>query len=309
MIFCYIIIVFFILLIKFEITMNTGFVSVTGGKIWYKILGADKKGIPMLVLHGGPGAPHDYLENLEILADERPIIFYDQLGCGNSDRPVDNSLWNVDRFVEEIVIIKKELNLNKFNLFGQSWGSMLAVKYYLDITNNGVNSLILSGPCLSAVKFTEDVRKMVNQLPEKEKNIIFESEEKGDFSSLEFQQAMEVFYAKHVCQIIPPPESFVRTMEKMGADVYNYMWGPSEFSVFGTIKDIDLTNQLEKISVPTILICGEFDEASPETTKMYSSKIKNSKCVVLNGASHMHNLEKPKEFIFNVRQFLQKVEK
>ncbi|MFA5301678.1 MAG: alpha/beta fold hydrolase [Bacteroidales bacterium] len=116
--------------------IQEGNVKVPGGNIWYKIVGAGKNGIPLLTVHGGPGAPHQYLNPLQALADQRPVIFYDQLGCGRSDRPTDPALWTVERFVEELHIL------------GQSWGSMLAVEYVLRKKPIGIRSLILSGPYL-----------------------------------------------------------------------------------------------------------------------------------------------------------------
>ncbi len=288
--------------------MREEYFNVTGGKIWCKIVGEDKLGTPLLILHGGPGAPHNYLENLEILSDFRPVIFYDQLGCGLSDRSNDTTLWNVERFVEEISIIREKLNLEQINILGQSWGSMLAVEYFLQNKNNGVNSLILSGPFLSAPMFAEDVRREVNELPEKIKNIIFNAEKTGNFTSNEYQEAMNVFYEKHVCRLIPWPKSFLDTFDKMGFDVYSFMWGPSEFSIFGILKDYDLSNRLGEIDIPVLLTCGEFDEITPLTLKFYAQKIKNSESIVFKEASHMHHLEKQEEYIKNIKKFLEKSE-
>jgi proline-specific peptidase len=101
-----------------------GFIEVTGGRVWYRSVG--EGGIPLLCLHGGPGFTHYYLEPLELLADQRQVIFYDQLGCGNSDRPEDVTLWTVERFVDELVTVRQTLGLNRLHLFGSSWGGMLA---------------------------------------------------------------------------------------------------------------------------------------------------------------------------------------
>jgi proline iminopeptidase len=122
-----------------NVTLREGYINVSGGKVWFKIEGAEKKGIPLLVLHGGPGAPHDYLEPLSKLSDERPVIFYDQLGCGNSDRSSDTSLWNVPRFVEELSIVISELHISKVHILGQSWGSLLVADYYITKKPSGVS--------------------------------------------------------------------------------------------------------------------------------------------------------------------------
>src|SRR5690348_230327 len=124
-----------------------GYIRVTGGLVWYKVVNPGN-GIPLLTLHGGPGSPHDYLEPLEKLANERPIIFYDQLGCGKSERPENESLWQRSRFVEELGEIRKALKLEQVHLFGHSWGTMLAIDYALT-KPDGLISLILASPALS----------------------------------------------------------------------------------------------------------------------------------------------------------------
>ena len=112
--------------------IEEGYIDVPGGKVWYRAVGDNADGTPLLCLHGGPGFTHYYLEPLEALADRRRVIFYDQLGCGRSDRPGDLSLWNVDRFVAELAQVRSALNLDRLHLFGSSWGGMLAMQYVLD---------------------------------------------------------------------------------------------------------------------------------------------------------------------------------
>jgi len=141
-----------------------GYIPVTGGNIWYKIVGANRKKIPLLVLHGGPGTPHDYLEPLEALSDERPVIFYDQLGCGNSDKLGDVSLWTIERFLDELEKVRTYLSLDKMHLLGQSWGTMLAVDFMLAKKPKDVVSLILSGPCLSLSRFVSDQKAYLLEL-------------------------------------------------------------------------------------------------------------------------------------------------
>ncbi len=284
--------------------MKEGFVEVKGGKIWYKVLGTDTGKLPILIIHGGPGAPHDYLENLEKLGTDRLVLFYDQLGCGLSDRPNDTTLWNIERFSSEISALLNYLQIKQVHLLGQSWGSMLALHFYLNQSEIKIESLIFSGPFLNAKMFAEDVRNMVNDLPEKEKNIIFECEAKGDYTNTQYQEVMNKFYGLHVCRINPFPECMNRTFEKMGLDVYSFMWGASEFSIFGTLKNADYTDKLGLIDVPVLFTCGEFDEATPKTTEYYSSKVKNSKFVIFSHASHMHHLEREEEYLKTVNEFL-----
>lgn len=283
-----------------------GFVDVKGGKVWFKIVGEGKPGIPLFTVHGGPGAPHDYLNPLEALAVDRPVIFYDQLGCGKSERPSDTSLWNVDRFVEELHQIRTALKLDEVHLLGQSWGTMLIVEYMLRKKPQGVKRIILSGPYLSTPLWVADQRELVRQLPQNIQDTIAKYEENGEFNSAAYQDAMGIFYNKHLCLLNPWPDCLNTAMEGFGIEVYNYMWGPSEFTMTGTLKDVDLTEELININVPVLFTCGEFDEATPETTGFYQSKLPGSEIHIFNDASHSHLLEKTEEYIDVIRKFLKK---
>lgn len=286
-----------------------GYVEVKGGMVWYKITGRNSPGVPLLVIHGGPGAPHDYLLNLESLSNERPVIFYDQLGCGNSKAKSDTTLWTVERFVDELQIVRKALNLDKVHLLGQSWGTMLAVEYLIRKKPEGVVSLILSAPYLNTDMWKKDQQKWINQLPEDIKEAIVSSEEEKKYDSPEYLNAMNVFYQKHVCRMEPWPDNVNRAFEKMGIDVYHYMWGPSEFTINGTLKNADLTEQLSQIEVPTLFTCGEFDESTPESARYFQSRLPGSSLHVFKGASHMHHIESEEEYQQVLTAFLDKQEK
>jgi proline iminopeptidase len=273
--------------------VREGFVNVPGGNIWYKVVGAGKKGIPLLTVHGGPGAPHQYLNPLQVLADQRPVIFYDQLGCGRSERPADPALWTVERFVEELQILRDTLKLDKVHILGQSWGSMLAVEYMLRKQPTGVRSLILSGPYLSSPLWAKDQRYWIDQLPQNIKHTILECEATKDFGSPSYQDAVMEFYKRHLCRMDPWPSELMESMEGMGVDVYQYMWGPSEFTMTGTLKEADLTPQLHLLDLPVLLTCGEFDEARPQTVAVFQSLIPGAQMHTFKGASHSHILEQP----------------
>jgi len=291
-----------------KVSVEEGYIEVTGGKVWYQIVGARKKGIPLLVVHGGPGVPHDYLQTLEQFASERPVIFYDQLGCGNSDKPADQSLWTVDRFVEELEQVKSHLKIEKFHILGQSWGTMLTVEYLLRKKPEGMQSVILSAPYLSTTLWVADQQKWIEQLPQKIADTIRLYEASGEYSSPVYQEALMAFYNKHVCRLNPWPECLNRSMQKISFEIYNYMWGPSEFTMTGTLRNADLTTRLKEIDLPLLFSCGEFDEATPATTQYYQSLTPDSEIHVFQDASHSHHLEKIDEFSTVVRNFLAKHE-
>lgn len=290
-------------------TSKEGMINVPGGKVWYKMFGAEKSGIPVLAVHGGPGAPHNYMEPLEALTDERPVVFYDQLGCGNSERPSDKSLWEVDRFVEELQQVRDALGLKKVHLIGQSWGTMLIVEYMLRKKPAGVVSIVLSGPYLSTPRWVEDQLALIEMLPENVQSTIKKYESNGNFASPEYQDAMTIFYKKHVCRMDPWPDCLNKAMELLGAEVYDYMWGPSEFTMTGTLKNAELSDRLAEIKTPVLFTCGEYDEATPATTFYYQSMLPGSEVYVFKDASHSHILEKPDEYITLISYFINKSEK
>ena len=252
---------------------------------------------------------HDYLEPFEALSDERPVIFYDQLGCGNSDKPGDTSLWTLERFVNELEQVRTYLGLDKMHLHGQSWGTMLAVDFILTKEPKGVVSLILSGPCLSSSRFASDHKVYLAELPDTLQGIINESEASGHFGSKEYQDAMMAYYKVHVCRLDPWPDCLNRTLEKLGHEVYEQMWGPSEFTVTGMLKGYERVDLLNRISIPTLFTCGRYDEATPSTTEYYHSMLPGSEIVIFEDASHEHHLEKTDEYFEVVRGFMDKTEK
>jgi proline iminopeptidase len=287
---------------------NEGRIPVPGGNVWYRIIGSDRPGVPLLVLHGGPGAPHDYLEPVGLLADERPVIFYDQLGCGNSDKPADVSLWKVSRFVDELAAVQAALGLDEAHLLGQSWGAMLAVEYCVSQRPQHVRSLILSGPFLSSSRWIADQRVYLALMPEDIQAKVRQAEATGDYDSQEYQQAVNDYYKRHLCRLEPWPDALNRTLANMGVPVYHTMCGPSEFTMLGNLKDVELVARLPEITAPVLFTCGRYDEATPETTALYQQALPGSDLFIFEDASHAHHLEKPAEYAGAVKEFLKRVE-
>lgn len=290
--------------------VQEGRIPVQGGEVWYRIVGVNQPGVPLLVLHGGPGVPHDYLEPLGALADQRPVVFYDQLGCGNSDRPADKSLWTIDRYVEELATLRAALKLDQVHILGHSWGTILAVEYMLQRRPAGVISLTLAGPALSVERWVADQRVWLLELSDGAQEAVHKAEALGKFDSPEFQAAMDAFYAQHVCRLNPWPDFVQRALspEKMGTDVYLYMNGPSEFSVTGTLRDYDGVDRLKEINTPTLFICGRYDEATPAAIEFYHRNMPGSEFAVIENASHLSHAEQPVVFNRLVRDFLQRAE-
>lgn len=290
--------------------IREGRVAVVGGEVWYRVVGADKAGVPLLVLHGGPGVPHDYMQPLESLADQRPVVFYDQLGCGNSDRPADPSLWTIERYIDELATVRSALKLSRVHILGHSWGTMLAVDYMLQRHPDGVVSLTLAGPALSMERWVADQRVWLLELPKQIQDSIRKSEAAGTFQTPEYLAAIGAFYAQHVCRLDPWPDYVRRALspEKMGQEVYLYMSGPSEFSITGTLRNYERVDRLKEIKTPTLFICGRYDEATPAATEYYHNNLPGSRFAVIEDASHLTWSEQPAAFNRVLRDFLRRTE-
>lgn len=283
--------------------VNEGFVEVTGGKVWYQIHGKELPGDPVIVLHGGPGSSHYSLQGLKALAKDRPVIFYDQLGCGYSDRPSDHRLWHIDRFVEELAELRKALVLENLHILGHSWGTTLAAAYMLT-KPTGIKSVVFSSPCLSAPLWAEDQERNRQKLPQDVQEILRKCEELGATDSEEYRAATMEFNQQFVCRINPWPEFLKKGAHMKNSEVYQTMWGPSEFYVTGNLKNFDCTSRLHEIAVPTLYTCGRFDEATPESTRYFSDLTPASKFHVFEHSAHMPYLEEPEEFLRVIKAFL-----
>ncbi|WP_207789165.1 proline iminopeptidase-family hydrolase [Neobacillus terrae] len=284
-----------------------GFVNVTGGKIWYELHNKDASGTPVIVLHGGPGSSSYSLQGLKELSKDRPVILYDQLGCGRSDRPKDESLWRIERFVEELGQIREALKLDEVHILGHSWGTTLAAAYALT-QPSGVKSIIFSSPCLSAPLWEQDQKRNIEKLPEDVQETITRCEENGTTDSEEFKKAIEEFNKNFVCRLDPYPEWLKEGRKYRNPEVYEIMWGPSEFTVMGNLKTFDCTSQLKEISFSTLYTCGRYDEATPESTEYYSSLTPNSNFHVFEHSAHMPYVEETEEYLRVIGDFLKSVE-
>jgi len=288
------------------------FIPFRGHKIWVREVGTqpDPTRLPLLCLHGGPGVPHDYLEPLEaIAASGRRVIFYDQLGCGNSDHPDDPSMWTTDLFVEELTHVRGMLGLDRVHILGQSWGGMLAMQYAIT-QPAGLTSLILASSPSSIPLWIVAANQLRQQLPIEVQQTLTRHEQAGATDSPEYMTAMLVFYRRHVCRLDPWPACVTRAFAKLTAwpQVYHTMWGPTEFFVTGSLKDWDVTPQLHRIKAPTLITSGNYDEATEEVVAPVQKGIKGSKRIVFAESSHMSHVEEADRFVAESIKFLTEVE-
>ncbi len=288
-----------------QVTDETGFVDVAGGKVWWRRAGKRKKKTPLLLLHGGPGCGHNYLLPMKGLADERPVIFYDQLGCGLSDAPEDDVLYRIPRFVDEVDAIRRALGLDRIILFGNSWGSMLAIEYMVTGHGKGVEKLILSGALASVPQATAGINRLVDNLPNGAGKRIRELEAAGQQSSKEYESLVGVFYARHLCRANPLPPEFDATVANLAkSPAYRVLNGPNEFTITGVMKDWERRADLGRIKVPTLITTGEFDEVTIDCEETIQQGIAGSQLVVMPDCSHLTMLEKPDEYNAIIRRFI-----
>ncbi|MEP7254612.1 MAG: proline iminopeptidase-family hydrolase [Ferruginibacter sp.] len=282
-----------------------GYVTVKGGKIWYRIIGEGKQ-TPILMLHGGPGGTSRSFYQFASLGEDRPIIIFDQLGSGRSDTLTDTALLKVDNFVEQVEAVKTTLGLKEFYLHGHSWGTALALEYYLKYPE-GIKAIIFNSPYFSTPVWKADADTLISTLPDSIQVAIRTGEKNKDYESPAYKNANEVF-AKNFGVRKTRLTSELDTVPANGsAFIYNYMWGPTEFTATGTLIHYDRIKSLKTITVPTLFITGEFDEARPSTVKYFQSLVPNSKFVVIAGAGHgtMHdnkseNIRAIKEFLYGL---------
>lgn len=291
---------------KNVLTPGEGYVEVTGGKVWYKIVGSGDQ-TPLLLLHGGPGFPGYYLNPLAALGKDRPVIFFHQLGCGRSDLHEDTGLMTTDVFVEQLEQFRASMGLEEFYLYGHSWGTMLGMDYYLKYPRH-IKAMILASPALSAAKWTEDAEVLIATLPDSLQMAIRTNVENGTFDAPEYQQAINEYYQRFVARKLPWDANIDSTFSQANEHIYNYMWGPSEFTATGNLKDYDRTADLSKIKVPTLYICGEFDEARPATVQYYQSLTPGAKFALIEDAAHITMHDNPGKDIQVISSFLNEIE-
>jgi proline-specific peptidase len=292
--------------------VTEGRIPFEGGETWYRIVGdGEEPGkLPLLCLHGGPGALHDYLEPLGSLADTgRRVIFYDQIGCGRSWVEKPPEFWTVELFADELRAVREALGLDRLHLFGSSWGGMLAMAYALT-RPAGLASLVLSSSPPSIPVWEAETGRLRRELPADVQAVLDEHEAAGTLDSPEYRAATMEFYKRHVCRRDPWPDCVNRSFAGIEAhpDVYLTMQGPNEFVITGTLRTWDITGRLGEIDAPTLITAGAHDEFTPVQAQALNAGIGGSELVVFEDASHMQFVEEPERYVRVVAAFLDRVE-
>jgi proline iminopeptidase len=288
-----------------------GRIAVPGGTVTWRRFGDGPK-TPLLLIHGGPGFPSDYLEPLSALGDERPVYVWDQLGCGRSDRPTGAALWTLNRFVQEFDAVRTSLIPGRVHILGHSWGSMLAMEWLITKRPANIGSIIFAGECLSVPRYIQDAEVLIKTLTPASQAAIAEADRTGNYNTPAYQAAFELDWApRYLTRVATPAnnEFLLRALTGMGAEPYALMWGPSEFKCTGVLKTFDRTKELASLRLPVLFHSGEFDECRPETAREHAAMTPGAEFTLIRGAAHLTMLDAPAASVDAIRRFLSRVER
>jgi proline iminopeptidase len=284
-------------------------VPVAGGKykVWTKKMGSGPTKV--LLLHGGPGFSHEYLEDFESFLPRAGIemYYYDQLGCNNSDQPDDPSLWTLARYTAEVEEVRRGLGLEKFVLYGHSWGGLLAIEYALHYQQH-LGGLVISNMTAGIQSYLKRTAFIKNQIAPNTLARLTALEAKHESNSPEYQKIMmEDLYPKLICRVQPWPEPLTRSFRHANDKIYNQMQGKSEFVVTGNLKDWERWDRLHEIKVKTLTIGSQFDEMDPEDMKKMATLMPSASYAFCPNGSHMCMWDDQETYFKHVINFLHSV--
>ena len=293
--------------------LQEGFVDAHGVMIYYKILGS---GEPLMIVHGGPGASHDYfLPYLLPLTRHNKVVFIDERGSGRSQKLEERSGYTVENMVEDVEMVRTSLNLGKINLLGHSYGGALAQAYALKYQRN-LSHLILGSTWSSTITMNQVLLRMKqNMAPELRERIdrmeaagLFghgKGYEKNRYTAEYMIAAWGEGYFPYLYQNRPDPNYDAIGQGTSAWDLYREMWGEhGEFVIDGNLKSVEYTDRLASIKVPTLIVVGDHDECDPSLSQVMHGKIDGSKLLILPKAGHMTFVDQTALFIAGVDQFL-----
>ena len=284
-------------------TISEGYVDYLGHKTWYRAAGdLTSDAVPLLALHGGPGSTHHYFAPLERLAAGRPVVVYDQLGCGSSDRP-QGIEWSVEVFRDEVDAVREQLGLERIHLLGTSWGGMLALEHVLSGAE-GIVSLILSSTLASIDQWAAEQIVLRNALPPEVVEVLDRHERAGTYDDPEYERALETYNDRHFYRGPRPREELDRMDAEKGKNVYRAMQGPNEWTPTGALRGWDVRDRLGEIHVPTLVIRGRYDMCTDAVAATLVEGISGARGVVLEESSHTPVLEETDRYLDAVGAFM-----
>jgi proline iminopeptidase len=286
-------------------TGGSRMIPIPGGyKVWTKRIGNSP--IKVLLLHGGPGFSHDYLECFEDFLPQAGIemYYYDQLGCGNSDHPNNDKLWTVARYSDEVEAVRKGLGLEHFVLYGHSWGGMLAIEYALKYPQH-LSRLVISDMTASIPAYVEHAKVLRAEFSATDRATLDKYEKLNKTDDPAYQAVIDKLNNQHLCRINPWPEPVQRAFNKANIHIYNIMQGPNEFSITGNFKNWDRWADLPKIKTPTLVMGGRNDEMDPDQIRREGKLIPNARTWISERGSHMAMYDDQEAYFAALVPFLQ----
>lgn len=293
--------------------MHEGFIDAHGVLIYYMTVG---RGAPLMIVHGGPGASHDYfLPYLLPLARHNRLVFIDERGSGKSQILQDPKGYTVENMVEDVEAVRQGLGLGKMSLLGHSYGGVLAQAYALKYQAN-LTHLILASTFPSTKQMNEVFARMKEkmdpllreQIDKMEKEGLYghgEDYEKNRYTNDYMIAAWGKGYFPYLYHNRPDPNYDPIQNGVMAWDLYREMWGSDgEFVIDGNLKSVEYVDRLPSIHVPTLMIAGDHDECDPSLSQEMHEKIAGSKIVILPSSGHMTFVDQPDLFISSVDGFL-----
>jgi len=282
---------------------TSGLVSVTGYQLFYrKFEPAEPRGT-VLGLHGGPGCTHEYLLPLTDLTRRGyRVVLMDQLGCGRSERPKDYAVSTLEHNVEEVEQLRQSLGLGRVHLLGSSYGGLLALAVAARYPA-GFQTLVTTGGLASVPYTVAEMHRLIRELPDGLREPIDRYGPLGMFQHPEYLRAVRGFYRRHLCRLSRWPSHLTNSLVETNHLVYGQMNGPNEFTIIGTIKDIDLTPELGRIRAPTLVTGGRHDEVTPNVARQIHQAISGSEWVVFEESSHVPMWEERAHYIATLARF------
>lgn len=290
--------------------VREGYADFRGHRTWFRVTGdLDSGRLPLIVAHGGPGCTHDYVDSFkDLAATGRAVVHYDQIGNGRSTHLPDapSEYWVVDLFLAELNNLIAHLGIRDYTLLGQSWGGILGAEHAVR-QPGGLKALIIANSPASMALWSEAANELRQALPAEVQATLLQHERAGTTDSAEYRAASDVFYARHVCRVQPMPAEVARTFAAIDADptVYHAMNGPTEFHVIGSMRDWTIIDRLSRIQVPTLLISGRYDEATPATVQPFADGIADVQWQIFEQSSHMPHVEERDACMACVARFLE----
>jgi L-proline amide hydrolase len=290
------------------VEVSEGFIDFRGYRTWYRVVGESAAGRdPLVALHGGPGSTHNYFAALERLAEDgRAVVLYDQIGCGNSDRPQDID-WDVEVFLEELATLRADLGLVRIHLLGTSWGGQLALEHALS-GYGGLTSLVLSSTLASIEEWVIEARRLRAALPADVVETLDRHEQAGTFDDPKYREALRVFDDHYIHRGARGTPELARMYAEKGPEVYRAMVGPNEWTVTGKLKGWDVRDRLGEVAVPALVARGAYDICTEKIARTLLDGLPNARYAVFEESSHMPALEESDRYLEVVGAFLREAE-